>query len=186
MVCKAVKPPVSPTEERASKCISFSEPRKPSMVRPAWTRGLYLKYITVCDGKKIQKDNEQCRLTLAKRNCGLGLQISVSFSEPCLYSQGLNPGRRCLWQVVHHLWTAASALNLSSGGPSTDRNISLCSWREERLDLQSVFTLFIVEKPRSHTAVFTGRIRYTSMRGAKLLKRSRLSSETQKWEFHIN
>ena len=90
MVCKAVKPPVSPTEERASKCISFSEPR-------------YLKYITVCDGKKIQKDNEQCRLTLAKQNCGLGLQISVSFSEPCLYSQGLNPGRRCLWQVVHHL-----------------------------------------------------------------------------------
>ena len=82
--------------------------------------------------------------------CGLGLQISISFSEPCLNSQGLKPGRRCLWQVVHHLWTAASASNLSSGGPSTDRKISLCSWREERLDLQSVFTLHCWKAPLTH------------------------------------
>ena len=62
-------------------------------------------------------------------------QVSISFSEPCLNSQGLNPGRRRLWQVLHHLWTAASTSNLSSLliQPSTDRNISLCSWREERL-----------------------------------------------------
>ena len=67
-------------------------------------------------------------------------QVSISFSEPCLNSQGLNPGRRRLWQVVHHLWTAASTSNLSSLliQPSTDRNISLCSWREERL--YSLFT----------------------------------------------
>lgn len=81
------------------------------------------------------------------------------FMRPPPDAQAVYPGRLLLGPDCHHLKTALSALKLSTFGPSMVRYMRRLRLCVESFDRQSLFTLFIQEKPLSHTAVLIAMVR---------------------------